>query len=1211
MKNKKINLINVLAILILIQPIFDVTIYFINSVQKLDFSFISLIRPLISIVTYAILLFSYKVPQKVKKYSFIYLFLYFLFCILHLINIKNNYFVSSYGNIGNEIRFLCNFGYFIIQFINFSIIFRIVDPQQKKKLLFSIVYAVLLMVILYFLSIITNTSPRTYTYSFGKEGWKGWSISAHYVGHAIMYALPIVIYTLFENKYISKIKYLMVPLMIIPAYYLIGTKTPFFAVLIIIIFYTILKIKDSIKNKKIDIDTVYFLGISLIMICTIKFTFGYDNFMNQMDIASGTGENKIDLIESNLNEEKTKKYSMSESKKIKFEDFEDRMLFTIYKYRDIKSSVFDNRTIQKTLNRYLRSISPTSDKLLGYGHSNMPNCTWVETDFLTIYYCYGIIGFLIIVVIPFGIVSIEGLKCLFNIKKMTNSKYLFGTGLAISLFTLYFVGYTMQFAQTTFYVIMLITLAKNIFQEEDNTQKFNEKDYLFAINDLNIGGAEVGMVDVVNELVSQGKKVDIVLLRKRGPLLEKVSPEVNIYEIVNENYSNIKQKIYYYLYMLGGPFIKYVYKNTITTKYQNEIAYLEGYPAVFIAASNNPNSTKIASIRVGLKKHKLKASKLPWGEHEVKKAYKKMDNIYTVSKLTTEEFLEKYPFCKNKTTTIFTYFNVDDIRKKSAAQMDYKYDNNKINFLAVGRFSEQKSYDRLIRAFSIVAKENNNVLLHFVGNYETDYGKEVMKLIEKENLNEKIVFHGVKDNPYPYIKNCDVLISSSLYEGFPRVINEAICIGKLCIGTNVTGTNEALQNGKLGILVDNSIEGLVEGMNTYIKNPDIYLKYKDKINEFDGNKKIYFDGLENISRKKKNMIIYMPKLSYGGMEKALVNLINYAKLNEKYHLSLYLVYKGEMNYLELLPNNINLVISCHGKWNLFGKLTATIKLTLRYIYHIFNKFDISISYSYQHPILNSLTRFSSLNNLVYIHGNLMDGTDEKIVKRKAKINGYARFNKIICVSEDSKQALKKIINREEKIYVVNNIIDGNEIIKKSEEKIDDFNFKEGKVYFINVARHYEKYKKIVRIIQATNRLNNEGYNNFEVLLIGDGEDHTLYKNKIKELNTKNIVLLGKKKNPYKYMKKSSAFVLSSGREGYPVVYIESMILNIPIITTDVSDAKEDIDNKYGIVVPNDDNSIYIGMKKFLDEGYKIRKKFDYERFNKEIINTLEKIYNEE
>ena len=56
------------------------------------------------------------------------------------------------------------------------------------------------------------------------------------------------------------------------------------------------------------------------------------------------------------------------------------------------------------------------------------------------------------------------------------------------------------------------------------------------------------MVDVVNELVKDGKKVDVVLLRKRGPLLEKLDKRIHIYEILDQEYSLLKRKIYHILY---------------------------------------------------------------------------------------------------------------------------------------------------------------------------------------------------------------------------------------------------------------------------------------------------------------------------------------------------------------------------------------------------------------------------------------------------------------------------------------------------------------------------------------------------------------------------------------------------------------------------------------------------------------------------------------
>ena len=529
--------------------------------------------------------------------------------------------------------------------------------------------------------------------------------------------------------------------------------------------------------------------------------------------------------------------------------------------------------------------------------------------------------------------------------------------------------------------------------------------------------------------------------------------------------------------------------------------------------------------------------------------------------------------------------------------------------MAVGRFNEQKGYIRLVEAFEEVYKKNKNVRLHILGKYDTEYGENVINLIKGKKLDKQIILHGVIKNPYPYMLNCDYLVSSSFYEGYPRVINEALSLGKLCIGTDVTGTNEALHNGKMGLLVEDSTEGIIKGMNEVINNKNIINNYKSEISKFDGNKKVFFESLEKLCTNKEKMIIYMPKLSFGGMEKALVNLINYAKLNNKYDLTLYLVYKGDMNYIDLLPSNINLVIACPSKFNLLGKILAGIKLLFRYLYHIFKKYDIAISYSYQHAILCSLTRCASKNNIVYIHSNITQGTNEKELKKRLKKCKYNKFNKIICVSENAKDSLCKLINRNERVYVINNMIDGDNIIEKSKEKIDDFVFDSNKVYFINVCRQSEEPKKLSRIIEVTNKLNKDGYK-FEVILIGDGEDHNSYLNEIKKLNIKNIHMLGKRSNPYKYLVNSSALVLSSVREGYPVVFIEAMVLNIPIITTDVSDAKKDIEDKFGIVVTNDDNSIYYGMKDFLDNGFTIKNKFDYLKFNDSIEKGVIETYHE-
>ena len=102
--------------------------------------------------------------------------------------------------------------------------------------------------------------------------------------------------------------------------------------------------------------------------------------------------------------------------------------------------------------------------------------------------------------------------------------------------------------------------------------------------------------------------------------------------------------------------------------------------------------------------------------------------------------------------------------------------------------------------------------------------------------------------------------------------------------------------------------------------------------------------------------------------------------------------------------------------------------------------------------------------------------------------------------------------------------------------------------------------------------------------------------------------MGVKQNPYPYLKNSDAMVMSSDFEGYPVVFVEAKILGIPIITTDVSDSKKDIDKKYGLVVEKSEKGVYKGMKEFLDNSY-TPDTFNPEEYNEEILNKLERIIN--
>ncbi len=129
-----------------------------------------------------------------------------------------------------------------------------------------------------------------------------------------------------------------------------------------------------------------------------------------------------------------------------------------------------------------------------------------------------------------------------------------------------------------------------------------------------------------------------------------------------------------------------------------------------------------------------------------------------------------------------------------------------------------------------------------------------------------------------------------------------------------------------------------------------------------------------------------------------------------------------------------------------------------------------------------------------------------------------------------------------------------------------------------------------------------------MLWIGDGPDSNFYKEEIRKNKLQeNIELLGRKQNPYPYFKISDCVILTSDYEGYPVVFLESFILNKPIITTKVSDY-EQVEGKYGYVTDKSIEDIYEKMKLFIEKGFDIKQEFDANQYNSEIIKKLERIF---
>lgn len=353
----------------------------------------------------------------------------------------------------------------------------------------------------------------------------------------------------------------------------------------------------------------------------------------------------------------------------------------------------------------------------------------------------------------------------------------------------------------------------------------------------------------------------------------------------------------------------------------------------------------------------------------------------------------------------------------------------------------------------------------------------------------------------------------------------------------------------------------------------------------------------------KKILFSAYSLDVGGIETALITLLK--EIYKKYDITLVLE-KEQGLFINEIPKEIKIIKYEPSKLKniFFRKITNFFKqqfFKMKYK----NKFDFAGCFAtYSFPA-SFVARTASKNCALWVHNNYLDFYDNNIMEYRKFFDDLKiyQFKKIVFVSDmDKRVFIAQFPEYSKRTIVCNNFIDYKEIIKKSEEKIDDL--KKGNIpIFINIGRHDEKQKKLSRIIEATKKLNKNGYK-FKVVFIGKGTATNLYKKMAKNIH--NIEFLGIKSNPYPYLKQSDALLMSSDFEGNPVVFIEAKVLNKPIITTDVSDSKKEIDKKYGIVVEKNDKAIYKGMKEFLDNGF-VPQKFDAEKYNKDILEKLDKI----
>lgn len=356
--------------------------------------------------------------------------------------------------------------------------------------------------------------------------------------------------------------------------------------------------------------------------------------------------------------------------------------------------------------------------------------------------------------------------------------------------------------------------------------------------------------------------------------------------------------------------------------------------------------------------------------------------------------------------------------------------------------------------------------------------------------------------------------------------------------------------------------------------------------------------------KKKSLLFCSYSMDLGGIEKALLNLVNRIDLN-KYNVTIILE-KKEGVFLNQIKSGIN-IKELKVSENKILILRKIINYLRKLIYKIFNYniYDFSCCYATYSYSANLLARISSSNNSIYVHSDYSNLYNNEEYMNFFKTRHINEFKHIIFVSNESKNNfINNFSYLKDKTIVINNFINIDEIEKKSREKIKEKK-KTNENLFVFIGRLDDSSKKVTRAINMIKEIDNTS-----LWIIGDGPDKKMYENYRDELNLKDrVVFFGKKDNPYPYMMQADYIILTSDYEGFPVVYLEAILLDKNIITTiPTSDDKIDIKN-YAYIVSKDEKEMVKEVKKILKKPSSKKSINLNELFDEKMIR-LERLFND-
>lgn len=326
-------------------------------------------------------------------------------------------------------------------------------------------------------------------------------------------------------------------------------------------------------------------------------------------------------------------------------------------------------------------------------------------------------------------------------------------------------------------------------------------------------------------------------------------------------------------------------------------------------------------------------------------------------------------------------------------------------------------------------------------------------------------------------------------------------------------------------------------------------------------------------------------LGQGGAEKVLVNLVNNMD-RSKFDITVMALFGGGINE-QFLKKDIRLII-CHKR--AFPGNSHLMKLlspTWLYRYYIKEHYDIVVSYL-EGPSARIVSGCpdADIKRVCWIHCTM--DTPRQVTNSFRSLTEaqrcYNRFDRLVFVSEGVRSAFRNACTVMVPCDVLYNTNETDRILEASRESVEETIFAAGEICMCGMGK-LTRNKGFERLLRIHRKLCADGYP-VHTYLLGEGEERTALEHYVEENKIEDsVTLLGYQTNPYKIVRNCDLYVCTSYAEGFSTAATEALIVGTPVCTVEVSGMKEMLgeNNEYGIVTESNEEALYQGIKRLLDD----------------------------